>query len=229
MDSIPDELDSDPEDVVGEVEFLDESTPPPPAVVKFSLEDEDDVLPLPPVVVKPQPETNPHWFIPAGCGSLKNNCECRYCHAREERRFIDGHLASCFAKKQHDKQKADSATMVVKPAPTPVAPDLTDDVNCTLPHCIMHGPVAGMAKHEDTRNHKCRECYKMYHTVFERDACALKDIEDYNASNKAEKEARWASLSPSQRRTEWEKDKQDGMRNGSSAWGRWRKGEKFND
>src|ERR1017187_9043882 len=27
MDSIPDELDSDPEDVVGEVEFLDESTP----------------------------------------------------------------------------------------------------------------------------------------------------------------------------------------------------------
>ena len=78
-----------------------------------------------------------------------------------------------------------------------------------------------------TLDHVCKECKTAYHTRTELTACEDKHLDEYKASQKAKKEERWASLTSSQRRTEWEKDKQDGMRNGSSAWGRWREGKEF--
>jgi hypothetical protein len=98
-----------------------------------------------------------------------------------------------------------------------------------MPHCECYGTEEQVEAHKGLLKHVCKECKREYHTLFELHACEDRHLEEYTASRKAKEEERWASLTRLQRRAEWEKDRQNGMRNDSSAWGRWRKGEEFND
>ena len=119
------------------------------------------------------------------------------------------------------------ASVQVPPPPPPVV--VVPKVNCPMPHCSAFGTEEQVNAHMTTLNHVCKECKTAYHTKLELTACEDKHLDEYKASRKAKEEERWASLTPSQRRAEWEKDKQNGMRNDWSVCGRWRKGEKFND
>lgn len=102
-------------------------------------------------------------------------------------------------------------------------------MNCPIARCTAFGTEEQVNAHMTTLDHVCKECKTAYHTKLELTACEDKHLDEYKASRKAKEEERWASLTPSQRRAEWEKDKQNGMRNDWSVCGRWRKGEKFND
>ena len=116
----------------------------------------------------------------------------------------------------------------VAPQPQPVPPPIIK-VNCPMPHCTRQEPESGIDKHMATRDHLCANCEVRYHTKFELTACQSKHLDEYKAERKAKEEAAWVAMEPWQRRNKWEKDKATGLHAGWTSFGRWRKGEEFNE
>ena len=116
----------------------------------------------------------------------------------------------------------------VSPPPTP-APPVEPKVKCPMHNCTAEGTKDTLEKHMALRNNVCKECNTAYHTMKERHDCENKHVDEYNAERKAKEEAEWVAMKPWQRRAKWEKDKAAGTWAEWSSFGRWRKGEEFND